>query len=97
MIVHMVLAAKFPEMAIDEAEAKQLADAIANYLRHSETVVTQKTKDLFVLMFALATIECTRIAAVMARKRNEAREAARSRSGAVPNVVQFDPTTGTVR
>lgn len=97
MIFHMIAANKFPEMAVSEEEAKELSEAICNYLRHSNTVVSQKTKDLMVLVYAFAMIEGTRLIAVVNRKRHEAEMQKNSRKGAVPNVVAFDPATGQVR
>lgn len=97
MIFHMIAANKFPEMQISEAEAKELSEAICNYLRHSNAAMSPKTKDMMVLIYAFAMIEGTRMIAVINRKRYEAELEKNARKGAVPNVVSFDPATGAVR
>ena len=87
MAFHMMLAQKLPEMAISPDEANQLAVALANYLRHSNAVVSQKTIDTLILVGAIGMIEGTRVMAIMGRKRAE--KAGHVAAG--PNVVPIDP------
>jgi hypothetical protein len=67
----MLLAARNPEFFMTEGEASQLAEAIANYLRHSKVSVDPKTRDLCMLLFVIATLEGPRIMAVVKRRNAE--------------------------
>jgi len=87
MTVHMVAAARFPEMAMGEEEAFRLAVAICDYLKHSSIAVSAKNRDLMALLFALVMIEGTRVMAIGARLKQEAAQRKAQRHGAVPNVV----------
>lgn len=91
---HMMLAMRMPEMAITEAEAEQLSEAMVNYYRHSNTVVSQKTMDLIALLYVVAMVEGTRLFAVLNRTRSEAAAKKSQMRNGAPNVVPFDPATG---
>ena len=80
MVFHMMLAAKNPEFMISETEAKQLSEAIANYLRHSKIAVDPKTRDLGMLLFVVATIEGPRIIAMAARHSDERKRKAQEKA-----------------
>jgi len=92
MVFHMMLAAKNPEFMLTEPEAKQLAEAIANYLRHSKVAVDPKTRDLGMLLFVAATIEGPRIIGMVNRhadERKRQRQVAAEQAGA--NVMPLNP------
>lgn len=91
---HMMLAMRMPEMAITEQEAEQLSEAMVNYYRHSNTVVSQKTMDLMALLYVVAMVEGTRLFAVLNRTRSEAAAKKSQQRNGAPNVVPFDPATG---
>lgn len=94
---HMMLSMRMPEMAISDAEADQLSEAMVNYYRHSNTVVSQKTMDLMALCYVVAMVEGTRLIAVVNRTKHDAAQRKAQQSEAVPNVVRFDPATGQMR
>ena len=72
---HQLLAAiaKTPELALDETEAKQLAEAATNVARHYNIEAGAKAIDWSNLMIAMGMIYGTRIAAVMNKKKGEAK------------------------
>ena len=73
---HTILAAvsKSPEMALDQSEAHQLAEAIANVSRHYDVAATQKTMDWTNLLMCMGLIYGTRIMAIRNNRARQARE-----------------------
>ena len=86
----MLLASKAPEMMISESEARQLAVAICNYLRHTSVAMSQKHIDLAALVSAVAMIEGTRFMAIATRARHE-KASQKAASAGTSNVVQMQP------
>jgi len=83
MMFHMTAAARFPEMAMQQAEADQLAAAIAGYMKHTKVRVNPKTQALFTLLGTAAVIEGTRVMAIGRRKAAEVSSKKRPPSGVV--------------
>jgi hypothetical protein len=83
MMFHMTAAARFPEMAMQQAEADQLAAAIAGYMKHTKVRVNPKTQALFTLFGTAAVIEGTRVMAIGRRKAAEVSSKKRPPSGVV--------------
>jgi hypothetical protein len=88
MIGHMMVARVIPEFALDESEAQQLGEAIANYLRHTKVKVDPKTRDLGALVLCCAMIYGPRL--IAASNRAAANRAAKKRTGD-ENVVPLNP------
>lgn len=77
MFFHMMAANKFPEMAITEPEALELARAYVGWRKHyGYTLVDPKTEALLTLIIAFVLIEGTRIGRVAKRVGDEKRRAA---------------------
>lgn len=76
---HMMFAgfAKTPELAIDPAEAKTLAEATANVARHYNVAISEKTQDWANFLMALGAIYGTRFVAI-ARRKGDEKKAAKS-------------------
>ena len=64
--LHTLAAAglKYPELLLDQAEAKSLAEAIANVERHYSFGLSEKSADWGNLMLALGTVYGTRAMAI---------------------------------
>jgi hypothetical protein len=91
LIVHSLLATFDPAFAIDEQEAKALAEAWAGYLRHTRATVNPRTRDLGILCMTMAAIELPRVKrcvsnrrAVALRAKQEAQAAAQASGRVVP-------------
>jgi hypothetical protein len=83
----MFVARVFPEFAITPDEAKQLADAICNYLRHTKIKVDPKTRDLWALILCVMMVEGTRALAVAQRLTGEKLAKKRQQNGQFGGVV----------
>jgi hypothetical protein len=83
--MHAGLAAlsKCPELAIGEAESKQLAEAAGKVMRHYPIETTQKTLDWAGLGLLAGTIYGTRVVAIGMRRDKERREARATGAGSV--------------
>jgi hypothetical protein len=53
-----------PELALDDAEAAQLQDAIKRVAKHNNVAMTQKQLDYAMALYAIAGIYGTRIVAI---------------------------------
>lgn len=75
--VHMGLAsvAKVPELRLEQEEAKTLAEASSNVLRHYDIGATQKAFDWAHLAIAIGTVYGSRIIAIQFRRKAEKEEA----------------------
>ena len=76
--LHMIVATRIPEMKLEDAEAKMLAEAIARvekYYPVVSSVITGRIADHVALVTALGAVYGTRIIAIQARL-NEDRKAA---------------------
>ena len=66
MMVHMMAAARFPRMAMQQAEADQLAAAMAGYLKYTKIgKVKPETQALYALITTLILVEGTRVVATL--------------------------------
>ena len=67
---HSILASivKTPEIALEQVEARQMAEAIANVSRHYDIAATQKTLDWANLIMAAGMIYGTRLYAIRAKR-----------------------------
>lgn len=67
---HTILATivKTPEIALDQIEARQMAEAIGNVSRHYDIAATQKTLDWANLIMAAGMIYGTRLYAIRAKR-----------------------------
>jgi hypothetical protein len=57
MIGHMMVSRVIPEFAINEDQARALAVAVCNYLRHTKIKVDPKTRDLWALVWCVCMVE----------------------------------------
>jgi hypothetical protein len=90
MIGHMFLGRVAPEFNIAEDEAKALAEAICNYLRHTKMKIDPKTRDFWALIMCVGMIEGPRVISMVGRvnaEKSAAKAAARSQSQGTVNVV----------
>lgn len=100
MLVHALGARIFPELAIREDEAFELAKAYVGWRKHYSdvSIVDPKTEALFAFLVVLAVVEGPRISRVTTRRaaqKSAAKiaKAAQDAMGAVPNVVPFHGVT----
>ena len=87
--IHIVLVARIPEMAIEPAEAKMMAEAIARVSRHYPkvaAVMTGKIADHIALFTAVSAVYGTRLVAINERVKNPKPPLNN------PNVVTMNPT-----
>jgi hypothetical protein len=84
MMFHMTAAARFPEMAMQQQEADQLAEALAGYMKHTKIRINPKTQALCTLIGTVALIEGTRVMAIGKRKAAEMAASKRNPSNIVP-------------
>lgn len=75
-IIHSVLANIDPCFAIDAMEARAMARAWAEYLRHTRVKVNKKTAALWGLLGVMAAMEVPRIRRAVANRRMAAKHAA---------------------
>lgn len=90
LIIHSLLSNLDPCWAIDDQEARALAEAWAGYLRHTKVNVTPRTRDLGVLVMTMSAIELPRIKRMADNRRMaavRAKEAAASAAQASGRVV----------
>lgn len=90
LIIHSLLSTLDPVFAIDEQEARALAEAWAGYLRHSKARLEPRTRDLGILCLTMATIELPRCKRALDNRRMAAlaaRTDARARAEASGRVV----------
>ena len=86
--LHVTLSLKIPEMKIDEAEAKLLANAIADVLNYYPTIksfLEGKAAAHVALMMAVIQVYGTRLVAIQLRLRTEKQPPA--------NVTVLNPTS----
>lgn len=75
--IHLILAQKIPEMALEPSEAKMLAEAVSRVSRHYpavSAVITGKIADHVSLFTALTAVYGTRLLAIKNRMDNPPRE-----------------------
>jgi hypothetical protein len=99
LIIHSLLSQLDPVFAIDEAEARSLAEAWAGYLRHTNIAsVNPRTRDLGVLVMTMLAIEGPRCTRALAHRRDAAkRESDAKQAGQImgnPRVVPMDTFRG---
>lgn len=78
---------KTPEFALDQNEAKELAQAVGNVSRHYDVSASAKTVDIANLIMVCGMVYGSRILAVRARKTNEKKKAASAQNG--DGVISF--------
>jgi hypothetical protein len=92
MVAHMMLAQKWPRMAMTETEAMQLSSAIVGYLKHTKLRASAKTTDMLVMLQALVLIEGTRVLAELrAQSAERAAASTQYRASPTPRVVPMTP------
>lgn len=89
--IHMMLAVRVPEMAIEPSEAKLMAEAIARVSRHYpqvSAVITGKISDHIALFTAFSAVYGTRLLAIKKRM-DDAKNVPQN----APNVVTLTPNS----
>lgn len=91
---HAMLAGmtRTPEFALDQKEAKSVAEALANVSRHYDVSVSAKALDWTNLIMALGMVYGTRVFAIRNRRMNERAERAKPVG---PAPMEVDPTVFT--